>query len=118
MITLNDRIKLTERIDLLRLILKVKTIEYKVHLTDSHINLIIDFYLMGINEESYEYHINRGVTEKNTFKSKATIDNARTYLKKIGILTEGKEVSPLYLPPLGAKQIQLNIIVDYNDNAS
>ena len=114
MITLNDNITLNDINELYRLILKVKTIEYKVNLSAAHINLIIDFYRMGINQEAYDHHIDKSRIEKDRFKSKATIDNARTYLKKHGILTDDKEVSPLYLPPLNSDQILLNIKVTYD----
>jgi uncharacterized protein (UPF0276 family) len=114
MITLNDNITLDDITQLYRLILKVKTVEYNVNLSAAHINLIIDFYRLGINQDSYQYHIERSRTEKDMFKSKATIDNARTYLKKHGILTDDKEVSPLYLPPLNDTEILLNIKVKYD----
>ena len=115
MIVAVDNIKPSTLEDLFRIILKVKTIEYNVHLSDSHINLIIDFYKEGINTTTYANHISKSESNKNYFKSKATIDNSKTYLKKKKILVKNKsgelEVSPDFLPPFDESQILLTINV-------
>jgi len=90
---------------LLKTILRVKCYEYNNLFPESFINLIIDFYIYGVNDEAYSQHLSH-VDEKNYFKSRNTINNAKTFLKQKGVLIadnvngEGDtlKVSPLYLP--------------------
>jgi len=116
MIVLNDKIKIGDKDDLYRIILKVKTIEFGIHLSDSHINLIIGFYNGGINEDTYHTHVLSSETNKNYFKSKATIDNAKTYLKKNGVILKEGIISPSFLPVLEDEDILLTINVLYQND--
>lgn len=103
---------------LLKIILKVKTVECNLNLSESHINLILDFYFFGISQDTYENHIKTSESDKNYFKSKATIDNAKTFLKKSNILVkvnqEELKISPDFLPFLTEKKVllTLNVVCD------
>lgn len=117
-----DKIKIGSTSDLLRMILKVKSVEFNVPLSNALINLIIDFYFKGTTKEAYDEHIAMSKECKNYFKSIATIDNAKTFLKKNRILVKGKNgdlvVSNDYLPSLSKEEdILLEIKILYlHDN--
>lgn len=117
MIIVKDKIKINSFRDLLKIILKVKSVEFDINLSESHINLILDFYNTGINALTYANHIKTSASVKNYFKSKPTIDNAKTFLKKKKILVKNNQeeltVSSDYLPPLSKEDILLNINVTY-----
>jgi hypothetical protein len=118
MLVIKDYIKVVNIDDLLRIILKVKGIEFNVSLSDAQLNLILDFYYYGINDVAYKNHLDKSLRLANYYKSKATIDNNKSYLKKMKVLVKDTKgdliISPLYLPlNLGGKiLLNLNILHD------
>jgi hypothetical protein len=99
-------------------LLSVKSIEYGVNLSKSHINLILDFYFYGISISTYNKHLEMSVNNKNYFKSKPAIDNAKSYLKKNNVLIMNKEleVNSDFLPPLQKEnKINVNISIIYDN---
>jgi hypothetical protein len=118
MLVIKDYIKVVNIDDLLRIILKVKGIEFRVSLSEAQLNLILDFYYYGINDIAYHHHLDKSLILANYYKSKATIDNNKSYLKKMKVLVKDTKgdliISPLYLPlNLGGKiLLNLNILHD------
>jgi len=112
-----DKIKVNDLRSLLKIILKVKTAEFNITLSDAHINLLLDFYFEGIQPSTYSSHISKSISNKNYFKSIATINNSKTYLKKHKILKKTNKgilaISEDYLPPVIDEDILLNINVLY-----
>lgn len=108
-----SNIKIKDLRGLLKVLLKIKTVECDILLSESHINLLIDFYFFGISDSTYNNHISTSDREKNYFKSKATIDNAKTYLKKNGILIKnsqgGLDISSDFLPLLSEDKVLLDL---------
>lgn len=97
-----DTIKLKSLRDVLKLFIKVKALSKGHNLSEAFLNLIIDFHLYGFNKETYNSHIEKSKTDsKGYFKSIATIDNSKSYLKKIEIIDKNSYIiSSEYLPPL------------------
>ena len=101
MLVIKDYINIGKLDDLMRILIRIKSIEYGVNLSDAQINLVIDFYEHGINDKSYSIHLERSESLPNYFKSKATIDNNKSYLKRKKLLEVNGDtlvVSPLLLP--------------------
>jgi len=62
MLVIKDYIKLVNIEDLLKVILKVKGIEFNVSLSEAQLNLVIDFYFHGINDRAYSYHLDKSLS--------------------------------------------------------
>jgi hypothetical protein len=118
MLVIKDYIKLVNIEDLLKVILKVKGIEFNVSLSEAQLNLVIDFYFHGINDRAYSYHLDKSLSSANYYKSKATIDNNKSYLKKMKVLVKDAKgdlvISPLYLPLNLRGKILLNVNILYD----
>jgi len=115
---INDNINIKDKEMLIRMILHIKSVEYGVILSPSHINLLIDFYIHGISHETYDYHIEHSTSRKSSFKSIATINNAKTYLKKCGIIIGNKAdkltISDDYLPTELNEDLLINVKIIYD----
>jgi hypothetical protein len=96
-----DTIKLESLRDVLKLFIKVKAKSKGYNLSEAYLNLIVDFHFYGFSKDTYEKHLTKSLTDKTYFKSEATIDNSKSYLKKIGIIEKDNYViSSEYLPAL------------------
>jgi hypothetical protein len=103
---------------MLKILLRTKMVEKDLRFSEKYINLIIDFYLHGVSKETYDIHI--GDYEINArrdyFRSRATIDNAKSFLKKKGIITNGK-ISTSILPTISREEdwvLRLQVQADDN----
>lgn len=112
-----DTIKLESLRDVLKLLVKVKSISKGYKLSDSFLNLVVDFHLYGFSKDTYNLHIEKSLTDsKNYFKSIATIDNSKTYLRKIGIIDKGVDsISLDYLPSLTENDSCYLTLMIYHD---
>lgn len=114
----SDTIKFTDLRQVLKLLVKIKSSESGHKLSEAYLNLILDFHFYGINKDTYELHISKSESDKSGyFKSIATIDNSKSYLKRIGIIDEKTYlISSDYLPTIGIDdECYLNLKL-YNDN--
>jgi hypothetical protein len=115
---INDNINIKDLDMLIRMVLHIKSVEYGVILSESHINLLVDFYKYGISYDTYQHHINLSSGNKNYFKSVATINNAKTYLKKVGIITGDKagklDINEDYLPIGLSSDLMINTKIVYD----
>lgn len=111
---IEDRIKVTDINILYKMLIRVKCVEYNVNLSEAHINLLLDFYHYGVNSIAYEKHLSLAKLDTpNYFKSVSTINNAKTYFKKLNILVDDQGVSLDYLPPKVDGDILLTLKVLY-----
>lgn len=97
-----DTIKLESLRDVLKLFIKVKASSKGYKLSEAFLNLIVDFHFYGFSKNTYDIHLS-GVDKdpKGHFKSIATIDNSKTYLRKIGIIDKNEYIiSSEYLPKI------------------
>lgn len=102
---------------ILKAIIKIKALENDINLSESHINLILDFYNHGISLDTYNIHISKSNTNKNYFKSKPTIDNAKSYLKKNSIILVTKSgetyISPDFVPSI-SEENKKSVVLTFN----
>jgi len=122
MVLIEDKIEILNRLDLIRMILRIKGVQYSINLSDAHINLLIDIYINGNELLTYEDHISRSLELKNYFKSMATIENAKSYFRKNGILKKNDQgdllISPDFLPPVSELLVKDSLLLNikiFND---
>lgn len=97
----SDNIQFNDLREVLKVLVKVKSMKAGYKLSEAYLNLILDFHFYGVGKDTYEYHIKKSEEDKAHFKSIATVDNAKSYLKKIGIIEEKTYlISSEYLPAL------------------
>lgn len=105
---------------MLKILLRTKCVEKGYKLSEKYINLIIDFYLNGVSRDTYVYHIGdeKFGSKKDFFRSIATIDNAKSRLKKMGII-ENNKVSKNILPSLSDDEpwvLRLQVVENDNED--
>ena len=122
MILIEDKVELLDRIDLIRMILRIKGIQYNVRLSDAHINLLIDLYLKGNSVTTCDEHVITSGKESNYFKSLQTIENAKSYFRKKNILKKNDQgelvISLDFLPPMSEFMVEESILLNiklFND---
>lgn len=113
-----DTIEYSSLRDILRILVKVKTLDMGYKLSDAYLNLILDFHFYGTDKSTYDIHISRSKEDKAHFKSIATVDNSKSYLKSLGIILGNGKISTEILPEISLTDscfITLKLFYDSKD---
>jgi len=89
--------------------------EKNIKLSEAYLNLVLDFHFYGTSKDTYQLHIDKSIKDKAHFKSIATIDNAKSYLKKVGVMDSSTTISPDFLPAISLEDAcYLNLKIFYD----